>query len=270
MNNAIVVLNRGYNNNSDYDRLITRNANIYDKIISKDNFNTFKMIIFHEGNITDNQINYIRSKLPQIENLDFKNIKHIYPFNAFDDTKNIINNELCPPTNLSNQFSLGYRHMCHFWSIDFLEYLKDYDYIIRIDEDCIIHNYDIDVLNHMHNNNIYYISPFFQGKDNPDVTIGLEKMSIDFCKTNNLHFDTNLNDIKCPYTNLCIINIPFFYNNNIVRKFLNYVDVNHGIYSNRWGDLPIWGLILYLFVNPENYSNYNKISYIHDVHKVNF
>ena len=33
-------------------------------------------------------------------------------------------NDICKPTTLSNNFSLGYKNMCYFWSIDFLEYLK--------------------------------------------------------------------------------------------------------------------------------------------------
>lgn len=61
--------------------------------------------------------------------------------------------DLCYPTTLSNRFSLGYKHMCHFWSIDFLEYLKDYKYILRIDDDCLLNTFDTNIFNIMKEKN---------------------------------------------------------------------------------------------------------------------
>ena len=46
--------------------------------------------------------------------------------------------EIVVTTIQSISFPLGYKHMCHFWSMDFLDYLSDYKYIIRIDEDCFV------------------------------------------------------------------------------------------------------------------------------------
>ena len=67
-----------------------------------------------------------------------------------------------------------------------------------------------------------------------------------------------------------IVDIEYFNNHIITKKFLNYIEMSNGIYSNRWGDLPILGIILSTFINPELYSNYIDISYMHDVHRVNF
>jgi hypothetical protein len=30
--------------------------------------------------------------------------------------------------------------MCHFWFIDFLRYVRGYKFVIRVDEDCIVHS----------------------------------------------------------------------------------------------------------------------------------
>jgi hypothetical protein len=133
--NAIVALTRGYTDLSRYDVLIKRNISIYEKISVINN--NFDVILFHEGNITDEQQNYIQSKTPLLP-LKFFNVKEVGTKNAFNNSLNIVNNELCPPTQLSLSFSLGYKHMCHFWSIDFLQYLKNYKYIMRLDEDCIV------------------------------------------------------------------------------------------------------------------------------------
>ena len=266
--NAIVVLNRGYEDINLYDRLIHRNKIIYEKIISKIENNSFDIIIYHEGNIIDEHQKYIQLNTPELK-LIFINIKKTYPKTAFDDNKNILNMELCPPTGLSNIFSLGYKHMCHFWSIDFLEYLKDYDFIIRIDEDCVINEFDINIIDKMIDSNTVYISPFFQNQDNPDVIVGLEILLNNFINENNIIPYKKFEEIKCPYTNFMIINIKYFLNHNVIQLFLDYIEKSHGIYSNRWGDLPIWGIILSILTPNNLYSNCIDISYIHDVHLIN-
>ena len=122
--NAIVVLTKGYNHLSKYKDIINRNryisVNFYKKLTNPTNYD---IIIFHEGNITISQQKYIQSQSPKIP-LIFKTI-------------NFINNNsicsMCPPNNVSNKYNIGYKNMCFFWSIRFLKYLSDYEYVIRID-----------------------------------------------------------------------------------------------------------------------------------------
>ena len=131
MKNAIVVLTKGYNKLENYNQLCSRNKHIVDNLLKYTNYGeSIDLIIFHEGNITDEHQEYIKKFTPE-HSLIFYDIKKTEPKNAFDDNKNIINNELCPPTHLSNAFKIGYKHMCHFWSIDFLSYLKEYKYVFQ-------------------------------------------------------------------------------------------------------------------------------------------
>lgn len=261
---AFVVLSRGYKTKERYNDLILRNISLSEKI-DKIFLKNFDFIIYHEGNIsTEDQI-FISKQTPNL-NLLFKNVKKVEPKNAFDDSKNQINYTLCPPTNLSNSFPLGYKHMCHFWSIDFLEYLKNYKYIIRIDEDCILKNFNIKILEEMYRNNIKYVSPYFQEQDVKDVIVGLESLWNTFIKNNNFVPYKKFDEIRCPYTNFMIIDIEYFLNNDIILNFLNSVDKSHGIYSNRWGDLPIWGVILSTMVDPLLYKEEKSISYLHKSH----
>lgn len=262
--NAIVVLSRGYNNISYYNSLIQRNIKIYEKIVSNAN-HKYDIIIFHEGNILKNHQEYISSKTPEMD-IKFIDLKKTYPNTAFDDNKNIKNYELCPPTRLSESFTLGYKHMCHFWSIDFKEYLKDYRYVIRIDEDCIIHYFDNDILEKMNRDKIYFVSPYFQGQDEPDVIVGLSNLWENFISENNIIPLKNFEDILCPYTNFMIFDINYLISNSTITSFLKKVDESNGIYSNRWGDLPIWGVILSTFINENNYLENKKISYYHGSH----
>ena len=136
--NAIVVLTRGYNDLKSYNMLVHRNrhisVNFYLKLENKENYD---VIVFHEGNITTEHQKYIQMGSPRLP-LIFKQIQ-------FTDNKNI-NTCLCPPTTLSNGFTMGYKNMCYFWSIDFLNYLKNYEYIIRIDEDCKLINIPTNII----------------------------------------------------------------------------------------------------------------------------
>jgi len=274
MRNAIVVLTRGYKKINHYKKLITRNISIYNHIFIQHNinFNKYDIIIFHEGNITNEQQEFIQSFTPKMK-LIFQDIKKTKPYNAFDNSKNKINQKLCPPTKLSNSFTLGYKHMCHFWAIDYLNYLKNYKYIIRIDEDCYLLQFNQKILKNMNENEIYFYScgwsKNWKRSDTKEVVIGLKQTVEEFIKQNNLETKKDFLDIKCPYTNFMIIDIEYFNNNKLYNKYLKHIDSTSGIYSNRWGDLPIWGIFLSLFLNKNKYHNTNflkGIQYIHSSH----
>jgi len=255
--NAIVVLTRGYTNLKSYNMLIYRNRhiamNFYLKLDNKENYD---IIIYHEGNITPEQQKYIQLGSPRLP-LIFKKIEFI-------DNKNI-NNCLCPPTVLSNSFTMGYKNMCNFWSIDFLNYLKNYDYIIRIDEDCNLLHIPTNIIEIYKNNNTVFSSGFYQGEDDSDVTIGLKNLFDSFMDNNNIK--PYKNNINCPYTNFMVININYFNNNETVQKVLNLIKNSNCIFSNRWGDLPIWGYILSYLIDQNMYIEDKSIMYIHGSHQ---
>lgn len=258
MKSAIVVLTRGYSDIKKYTTLINRNrciaVNFYLQLTNPENYD---IIIFHEGNITLPQQQYIQSQSPRLP-LTFRKVN-------FLNTK-IKNTTLCPPTSLSNNFTAGYKNMCYFWSISFLEYLKDYQYIIRIDEDCFIKSIPTNIIDTYKENNIQFSSPYFQGPDDPNVTVGMYKFFTDFLKNNNI---TGINsNITCPYTNVSIINIQYFRQNPIIIKLLFELNKCGCIFSNRWGDLPIWGYILNYFIQPQFFKEDKSISYFHGSHNV--
>ena len=255
--NAIVVLTRGYNNNGEYGKLVKRNNAIYDNYYKNiENKNMYDVVIFHEGNITEEQQVYIQSQTPDLpllfQKVDFLNIN--------------VNNPMCHQSELSNNFGNGYKNMCYFWSISFLQYLKNYKYIFRIYEDCYIDNIRPDLVEEYEKNNIMYAFSFDNGYDVGDVTKGMEDLFNEYIKKNNLP-QTN-NKMVFPYTNLMIINIPYFSNNEVVMGVLNEIQKSECIFSNRWGDLPIWGYILSLLVDKQYYLLDDTIKYYHESHGV--
>ena len=255
--NAIVVLTRGYDNKEKYNVIIQRNISIFDiyysKLVNPENYD---IIIVNEGNISAEHKQYIQDQTP--------NMKLIYLTISFYINNNI--NDLCPPTFQSNHFSNGYKNMCYLWSIDFLEYFKDYLYIIRIDEDCKIINMDNNILNNYKDKNIYFASAYFQGHDSNDVVVGMNDLFNNFIINNNIKQNLDYSQLKFPYTNLMIINIQYFRNNENIKKILNEIKESNCIFSNRWGDLPIWGYILTYLVEPKYYVEDKEISYYHESH----
>lgn len=253
--NAIVVLTRGYDDLSNYKLLIMRNRRISKNFYLKlSNPEKWDIIIFHEGNITLNHQEYIQSKSPNLP-LQFKSI-------PFKNNNSVCS--LCPPTKVSVSFSMGYKNMCYFWSIDFLEYLKDYEYILRIDEDCLIKSIPENIIEMYKDKNIVFSSPHFQGDDDFPVIVGMKKLFVKYMKKNGLQ--PQKIDIRCPYTNVMILNIHYFRNNHIVQNILQLIKASNCIFSNRWGDLPIWGHILTLLIDPKIYTEEKFICYLHESH----
>lgn len=268
--NAIVVLTKGYDDIKEYSMLIDRNNAIYDSIIDNKHLLfktdvTYDFLIFHEGNIPIEHQEYIQSKtqLPLV----FLNVKDVSGGIAFDDSKNIMNYDLCPPTELSERFTLGYKHMCHFWAIDCLTYLSNYRYVVRIDEDCIIKNYNVDLIGGVIKQGIKLAVPYICNfLDHPDVMVGLEKLTLEFLSDNNVNNDVSFSDVSAVYTNFFIFDVQYFLNNKLVNDFLNVVDKSNGIYSNRWGDASTWAIIAYYLMGDNGISLLSDLKYYHASH----
>ena len=51
-------------------------------------------------------------------------------------TTKTVMSTLCPANAGSIYFSLGYKGMCQFWFSGFLQFVKNYDWLLRVDDDC--------------------------------------------------------------------------------------------------------------------------------------
>ncbi|NBN99017.1 MAG: hypothetical protein EBV19_07250 [Flavobacteriia bacterium] len=107
--------------------------------------------------------------------------------------------------------------MCHFWFIDFIELFSDFDFLLRIDEDCIVKWFDHSIFNRV----CYPIHTVSiqRRMDHQLVVQGLEK----FCRY------------------FMIINLKNIVKYELLSAFQKMVHDSAAIYTNRWGDLPLWG-----------------------------
>eukprot|EP01041_Mallomonas_annulata_P012328 gene12328-25936_t len=153
---------------------------------------------------------------------------------------------------------------------DNLHYVKDYEWILRIDDDChIISNVrkifppptstylsstrwiELDKVN------FDTISSSKEGV----VVKGLKQFARIFASQNDIFFPDET--WQAPYTNLMFIRISWLKSQTLILKFIDEVAASKCIYSNRWGDLPLWGTALRLTDVP---SQYLHIPYEHGSH----
>ena len=257
MSKCIAVLTKGYNNEDEYIKLITRNKHISNNLNEK----SVDILIFHEGNIRENHQIFIKSKTPEL-NMQFINISNI-AFNS--DKKNIEVEE-------GHRFGIGYRHMCAFWFLYFFDAVKKYDKVLRIDEDCYIDS-NIDKIFLLLDNYLFVCGDI--SVDDDSVTKGLNKFSLDFlnCHKEGFIFKTNIaKEPSGPYTNLIGFSLNKIINNDLFQKYRDDLDKSDMIYKRRWGDLPLWGEAIYYIFGEDSLMVDNTIKYFHESHNayVNF
>lgn len=224
MKKAIVVLTRGYSNYESYSSLLLRNKQIEMYLQDK----TTDILIFHEGNIHHQK--EIQKETPTLR-------IHFIDITEFAFKKEYESVQVDPETS---GFGIGYRHMCSFWFVDFWNFVKDYDFILRIDEDCFIEFVPDKVFEILENVSI--VSGRYE-KDEGFVTKGLNEHTRRFLfkKTGSIP------PVKLPsgpYTNLCGFSLVRL-RNPLLQEYIKSVKESKQIYAQRWGDLPLWGEAIY-------------------------
>jgi len=248
------------------------------------NFNAkykYPVIILHEGDYTEDAkkeiYTGIRSECRHL--VSFKTIDEddfcIPPHIDIDKMNSIIDLKVVPYWR--NQ---KYRSMCYFWLKNFYKYTKDYNYVMRIDDDSIIEEpikYDLFEL--MSNKEYIYLSNIIH-LDCSLCNYGMkefflkhyedkaEKISELFMShtlaCDNVHF----NDFKKLYQKInnneyegesVELNMPFMYYNNFniidvniwnkpeIQDIVNKIDEQGYIFYCRWGDAPLQTIILSLY-----------------------
>ena len=117
----------------------------------------------------------------------------------------------------------------------------------------------------MNKNKLVYTYKIWENDENY-VTINLN-FSNNFIKKHII----NKNEFKTiipsgPYTNIFAIDLEYFNNSDIIKKYIKEIIDSNNILIYRWGDLPLWGEILQMFVDKNKYSINNTIKYYHGSH----
>lgn len=154
-------------------------------------------------------------------------------------------------------FSMGYRHMCRFFSGQMyeLDILKKYDYYLRLDTDSYISTIiPYDLFEVAKQNEIYYGYIKIEN-DNPKVIEGL-------WETVNNFMPNTLPEGLMFYTNFELGKVSWFLTSEYMRMY-NYLDKTGGFYTKRWGDAPIKFLGINLLMDQKNIKQFSGFVYNH-------
>jgi len=249
---CVAALTRGYEDISKYDRLIKRNEHISRHLTNK----SIELVLFHEGNIPAQHQSYIMEKSPGLV-IKFVNVAEK---GAFREEKALL------PEESGNRFPIGYRHMCSFWFVDFWNAVSDYDYLLRIDEDC---NIDFSIDSVFANLDSYLFVFGDTCLDEWFVTIGMNKFSLEFIDRNRDQYEfkqTNTRPPRGPYTNVFGLALNRIREYGIFKQYVSAIDASDMIYKMRWGDLPLWGEAIHYIFGSETAKIDRNIRYFHASH----
>lgn len=254
---ALVTLVKG-ESHGDFYLLVRRNKSIFQFFWNKNSSeannstaNNPDVVLFHESSLTESMKSYIQAQTPELP-LKFINIK----FDGYAIYNNISNKsagykqvyEKCYPTGWSASFKIGYKNMCRFWFIGFLDYLRNYDWMLRLDPDC---EFEEDSRNSIPPaQNVFISSPawlplhhqrFDKISTNHDgeVVKGMGPFVREFIGMSTDEKLPKIDSWHAPYTNAMYMNLSMLYANSsleskLIWKFLQAVDESNCIYSNRW------------------------------------
>ncbi len=217
------------------------------------------LIFFHEGNLGEkykSKIKSFQSIFNSSNNSKINiNIKFVEvpDFQISNETLSYLNSKTLDMGNIRT----GYSSMCRFWSFGFLNYIDEYDYVIRIDDDCIVLNNFENIISSLENR--YICFPKSSGEN-------YREGFVDFLKT---YFDKCVIDetqIDAPYTNFCGFNINKIKKDKRILNFFREIENNHFIHKYSWGDTLLWGIIIKYFLKNDDYLQMDKIQYIHLSH----
>ena len=264
---AICTLAMGKSNLQKYRNLIKHH-------IAIERFVWFKgadVVIFHEGDIIYDHQEYIRSKTP---NLPLKFINVSDTFQLYKE----VNNSFCPQTPKVVQFGPGYRSMSRFWFSEFQNYLPEYDWAFRIDEDCFAMSHisqflsDNDLTSKVRVSATLWIDLSTANTDHIDkfrdgpFTWNLKQLVRNFAVKYSLPEEMRtVESWSAPYTNVVFINLNWYRSTKLLMYFDREVLDSQCIYSGRWGDLPLWGAKVFLTDESSHLLNF---TYQHLSHRV--
>ena len=247
---AIVGLTRGYPEQSRYNELIERNWKIYQNI-NEYQSSHFPLIIFHEGNITYQDQLYIHQ------------FQHNHLLRFVDIAPRCFMPPNIPENQMVDQWYIGYKHMCMFHSCQIWNYVKSYQIIMRIDEDCLLKQPIPEIFDYFKQENLVHLSvPMDEFHQNTMET--LPKFAKEFCQKNRITpKNTPLINNKSGFSNVSLTQVKFWLSQG-PQKFLRDMAKSEKLYVYRWGDLPIHNVILNIFANHKQIClDYPMLQYYH-------
>jgi hypothetical protein len=164
----------------------------------------------------------------------------------------------------SKRESWSYQHMCRFFSLSIWEVpdLFPYGKLLRLDSDSQLLPVSQNPF-FIVNDRAYMISSL--GRDDAEVTVGLPAFGDSFLRYDQKTPENQKSyqafviekycercDVLLYQTNFWVINVQRFLELPGLLRFFTMVEASYGIYLYRWGDAPMFYLILAIAAKPED------------------
>lgn len=232
-----------------------------------DNFTTPLLIMYSSYTPQDRLKQLAKSARRQMMFVDFSVIFTLYP-PGFDRCRT--------RTTYWRRGKWNYHQMIRFWfKILFeLPLFKQYEYIMRLDDDSLVQGVWINVFEEMRKKRAVY----FANDEDVDLETSLPGMmrlpytALKYAISNNITIKQPQlvvrgfadNHILNYFNNFEVIKLEFFRRKD-VWKWIEEVDRTNGIFKYRWGDAPLRYITLAMFAEADEVlhrSRYN-LSYCH-------
>ena len=247
---AIVGLTRGYTELSGYNDLIKRNWAIYQHL-NKFQKSQYPLLIFHEGNLSYQDQIYLNK------------YQHNYEVSFIDISPNCFHPPQAKEETFQDHWYIGYKHMCLFHSAQIWNYLRRFKFAIRLDEDCRLQSNIGNIMEYFQTNNLVHLSTPME-ETHPETLDTLPGFADDFCKKYRIVAKNKpLINNQSAFSNFYVTQVGFWLSKG-PQLFLREVIRDEGVYTHRWGDLPIHNVLLNIFADKDRVClKYPKIKYYH-------
>jgi hypothetical protein len=253
--NAIVCLTRGYTDLCGYNALIERNRSIY-QVINRHRARQYPLIVWHEGNISAEHQRHIAA---QELNKDLRFVDISADFQLA---------EPIPAQELVESWPLGYRLMCRFHSYFIWQYAARFDYVMRLDEDCVLTSAAFDPIESLHAAGGDFATALYghEGHELTNRTLApfVRKLAAGLYPEMR---QANLYSQVFPHTSFYVTRMAFW-RQPAVQRFLSAVIGNGDFIRCRWGDAPVMGIALNMFAKPGKVYRLPQIGYWHASHNL--
>tara|TARA_B100001057_G_C22863703_1_gene955623 strand:- start:3447 stop:4970 length:1524 start_codon:yes stop_codon:yes gene_type:complete len=160
--------------------------------------------------------------------------------------------------------NIGYKGMCLFYSSEFVHYLSEYDYAIRLDGDSVVAS-ELYIDEFIESNKIYgYVRDKQDSHRETCETLPVAIKS--YVNDNNIKINCKESDINCWnfYNNFNISRLSFWNTQNF-KNFMQFIHDQDGIEKHRWGDSTIQANAVKMFCKPNEIFKFD-FAYEHRSH----
>ena len=273
---AIFTLTRGGMAPHDYKSLIARGDALRTALHKAMPEVGYDDIAFHEGNVPSDMRAMLRQRLPN-PTMRIADARGHGGFLLPRAVGKVMASELW---RLKTGYPVGYRHMCRFFSMQWVRALGRYEYAMRVDEDVLLRGVG-HLLHAMRSSAAMYGHALATEEKHAETVDSMGPWLRSWALSRRI----------VPAERLCSLKVADMYFSNFfltkvswwtqptVQRFLRAIELTGSIYRDRWGDAPIQTAALLLAVAggapqvtrlPVNYSHYSTGNEIVDGREVPF